>query len=151
VLVDSLPPVVHGLDLLADCGRLEPRPVPSVSRLLAASALTVVVVRPTFSPLLRLAERLPEIRTLGDPVVALLCGASPYPMAQIEDELGVPVIGHLPADAAAAAMLRGEEGFWRRTHRLPLFRAAAAAAARIAALVANERAEQAAPLAKVTG
>jgi hypothetical protein len=145
VLADCLPLITDVVDVIADCGRLEPRPSPSVTRLLAMSTLTVVVVRPALSPLLRLVARLPEIRTMADPATVLLCGAPQYPLTQVEAELDIPVIGHLPHDPAAAAILRGEEGWWRRTHRLPLFRAAAAAAAAISERTSAEPACESRP------
>ncbi len=132
LLAEDLPAVAGTLDVIADCGRLEARPAAAVTRLLAASALTVVVVRPELPFLLRLTARLPEVRALAGPLAVLFCGGLPGSTPRLAAQLDVPVIGHLPDDGVAAAILRGQESRWRRPGRLPLFRAAAAAAQVIA-------------------
>jgi len=129
VLADSLPRAASGpVDVRAYCGRL-PEPIPDALRhLFRRSAATVLVVRPELSHLLRLQERLPEIRHVAERAVLLLCGEASFPPDQVESELGCEVIGYLPPDPDAARMLGGGASRGRGPRRLPLFRSAAAVA-----------------------
>lgn len=127
VLARSLP-AISGVDLLADCGRMDGRSPDGIVRLAAAADVVVLVAPPTLPHLLRLQVRLAELRSSCSPVL-LLCGDGPFHADQVAETLDVPVVGHLPRDVAGAAMFRGEPSVWRRPHRLPLLRAASPIAA----------------------
>jgi hypothetical protein len=75
-------------------------------------------------------------RALGGSSAALglvLAEPGDYPPAEVADALAVPVLGVLPADKHAAAVLAGRLSIRRGLSRLPLMRAARTLAGRLAA------------------
>jgi hypothetical protein len=127
-----LGPVLAALpqaDVLADCGRLEPgSPALEIVR---HAHLVVMVVRPTLDGVAHLQARLAA--SLSDaPVGIVLIGDRPYSAAEVEAAVGVKVVGVLPNDPRAAAMLNGEPGSPSALNRSALVRSARDLAAIIA-------------------
>ena len=127
-----LGPVLAALpqaDVLADCGRLEPgSPALEIVR---HAHLVVMVVRPTLDGVAHLQARLAA--SISDaPVGIVLIGDRPYSAAEVEAAVGVKVVGVLPNDPRAAAMLNGEPGSPSALNRSALVRSARDLAAVIA-------------------
>src|SRR5579884_431678 len=149
VLARALP-AITGIDLIADCGRMDHRRPEGIARLAAAADVVVLVTPPALPQLLRLQVRLAELRSSCRPVL-LLCGEGPFPADQVAETLDVPVVGHLPRDVAAAAMFRGQPSLWCRPRRLPLLRAASPVAAALCDLQRSPDVDAAPVLAEVSG
>lgn len=95
-----------GVIVLADCGRVDPgTPAEPVAR--QADAL-VLVSGTHGEDLAHTAARLAELAR-WTPRPGLLLTGDGYPTAEVERELGVPTIGRLPHDPAAAATLTGRQ------------------------------------------
>ncbi|MCR6488276.1 carbon monoxide dehydrogenase maturation protein [Amycolatopsis sp. OK19-0408] len=95
--------------VLADCGRVDPgTPAEAIAR--QADTL-VLLTGARDEDLAHTAARLSELAR-WTPRRGLLLAGDGYPTAEVERELGVPTIGRLPHDPAAAATLTG--------HRPPL-------------------------------
>ncbi|WP_239336542.1 hypothetical protein [Frankia sp. CiP3] len=123
--------------VVADCGRLDPG---SPSLFVTASAgVLVVLVRPDEYELARLASRAGELTGEGKRnVVVVLAGPSSWPVGQVEEALGLPVVGALPHDphgavTVAGGKARGGPG------RTVLARAAAEVACMLAGRLARAR------------
>lgn len=88
--------------VVADAGRLT-GPVP----LLDVASLLVVLVRPVAEHLVALSHRLPRLRqtTRSGIVGAVLVGSGPYRPSDIEQPLGIDVLGVLPDDRRTADLL----------------------------------------------
>jgi len=138
-LWEHLGPVLAGLpgtDVIADCGRLEPgAPSAAIAR---HADLIVVAARPTLEGVAHLRARL-GAPTGPAPVGVVLEGGHPYSAAEVEATVGGKVIGVLPRDERAAAMLNGEPGSASKLHRSSLVRSARDLAAAIAGVVRTER------------
>ncbi|MFI6163089.1 hypothetical protein ACIA59_24445 [Micromonospora haikouensis] len=108
--------------VVVDAGRLYPAS-PAVDLLAAADAVVLVVV-PTTEYLDHLDSRLTALRDVvsADRVGLVLVGKGPYPAAEIEGRLGVPVWAELPRDPRGAGVLGGRLT-GRTWHRTPLVRA----------------------------
>jgi len=93
-----------GVIVLADCGRVDPgTPAEPIAR----QADTLVLISGTRGEdLAHTAARLTELAR-WTPRPGLLLTGDGYPTAEVERELGVPTIGRLPHDPAAAATLTG--------------------------------------------
>ncbi|MFE0025491.1 carbon monoxide dehydrogenase maturation protein [Amycolatopsis sp. NPDC059021] len=90
--------------VLADCGRVDPgSPAEAIAR--RADAL-VLVTGTQGDDLAHTAARLGELARWTPRPGLLLTGAG-YPTADVERELGIPAIGRIPHDPAAAATLTG--------------------------------------------
>lgn len=128
----------NDLVAVADCGRIG-----QVAPVWAGPArLTLLVVRQITSaaaPNVAVVDRaLEALDVLGGSVRkvgVVLIGARPYPPAEIEAALGVPLFALLPDDPHAAAAAMGGFSLARRSMRTPLGRAAATLAARVAEVV----------------
>jgi hypothetical protein len=95
-----------GVIVLADCGRVDPgTPAEPIAR--QADAL-VLVSGTHGEDLAHTAARLAELAR-WTPRPGLLLTGDGYPTAEVERELGVPTIGRLPHDPAAAAPLTGRQ------------------------------------------
>jgi hypothetical protein len=111
--------------LIADCGRLDPRP-PTLPVLRAAD-VTLLVVRNEIGELAHVAERAEQVAGLrargpGDGRLGLLLvGERCYGRDEIADALGLPVAAVLPADPRGAAALAGRAAPCQ-VARLPLLR-----------------------------
>lgn len=86
--------------IVVDGGRL--RPDGATSELRAASALTLLLVRPVAEDLVGLAHRLPALDDRG---ALVLVGRGAYSSAHVGAEFGLDVLGTLPEDRRATAML----------------------------------------------
>jgi hypothetical protein len=75
--------------------------------MLRVADLVLVAVNPVADQLVALSHRMSELRstTSGD-ISVLLVGAGPYTALNVEADLGVDVIAHLPHDPTAAETLR---------------------------------------------
>lgn len=109
-------------DVLADCGRFDPGSPPlSVVR---HADVVLLVVRPVYVELKRLAGTLPGLRQIGSRLAAVLIGKGAYPPAEVASALGVEVIGELPFDPQGAAILGGAPATKSALRRSPLLRQA---------------------------
>jgi hypothetical protein len=123
-------------DVIADCGRLEPgAPSATIAR---HAQLVVVAARPTLEGVAHLRARLAAPAGPA-PVGVVLIGERPYSAAEVEATVGVKVIGVLPQDERAAAMLNGEPGTASKLHRSSLVRSARDLAAAIAGVTRADR------------
>lgn len=137
-LWDHLGPVLAALpetDVIADCGRLEPgSPSAPIAR---HAQLVIVAARPTLEGVTHLRARLGVPAGPG-PVGVVLVGEHPYSAAEVEAAVGVKVIGVLPRDERAAAMLNGEPGTPAKLHRSSLVRSARDLAAAIVGVLRSQ-------------
>jgi hypothetical protein len=103
---DRLATILRGTDAavtVADAGRLG-----AASPLLAASDLIVIVVRPIAEHLIALSHRLARLRRDTDARLAVVpVGEGPYKVDDLGSALDVDVLGGLPNDPRAAAVLLG--------------------------------------------
>jgi len=119
------------VDVVADCGRLDPRS-PALG-LLAKAQLVLLVARPAVSDLVHLA---PWVEQLGGERLAVVLvggGRGPHQVAyepqEIADALGAPVLGVLADDAPAAARVFAQPGSLVGMFRTRLVRSTDALAA----------------------
>lgn len=118
------------LDVLVDAGRLTVRsPALHLARRAVA---TLLVARPTFAAVAALSARIPELTAHGCNPELLLVGDQPYPPAETERALGIPVAGVLPDDPRMASLLAGGPGSDRRLRRSLLWRALCDLSSRLA-------------------
>lgn len=115
-----------GMDVIFDCGRLDP--YSPVLDLFTSADLSLLVCRPQLSDLHALAGWLERHRESVPQLAVVLTGAGPYPAGEIADALGVPVLAGLPHDPAGAAQLAAAAGSRRRRSQSPFLRAAQALA-----------------------
>lgn len=108
--------------VLADCGRLQSGS-PALPVAQAADAL-LLVVRSTAQDIAHVAALLPTAVGWCRSLRLLLVGDG-YGPAEVARELGVSVVGRLPADARGAAALAGDPGSRHGPARSALGRAAA--------------------------
>ena len=131
-------------DLLVDCGRLDSGVAGSAEDgdaagaqatpllpLIEGSDLLVLVSRGDLAELSHLESWLPALRSLNESVALVLVGRLSWHVEEVSAALDVEVIGHVPHDPSGAAAVDGGplRGAWAR---LPVLRAARAAADRIA-------------------
>jgi hypothetical protein len=122
------------IDLLADCGRFDPR-APGQQRVLREARYVVLAVRPEASAIGQsrwVTEHLSAVlagrsQTLGLVVI----GDGPYRAADIAETLGVDLVATVPRDAVAASMLCGQPGSHRVLARSPLMGTARRIVARL--------------------
>lgn len=133
--------------VVADCGRLESGST-ALPVVRAADAL-VLLARPRAEDLAHVAALLPEAAGWCSTLRLVLVGDR-YRPAEVARELGVPVLGRLPADARGAATLSGHAGLRHGPVRSALGRAAADVAAAIRSQLAGA-APQAIPSAAPAG
>lgn len=147
IVADSLPGLAEadGVDLIVDCGRLEtgghvsptidsgPGPVgPAAARLLMHADLILLLTIGELADLSHVHAVLPLLQTGHADLGILVRSPQVWANDEMERELDVQVVGALPFDAVSADVLAGRQHS-RRASRLPLFRAATAAAHRIVA------------------
>jgi hypothetical protein len=94
--------------VVADCGRVWPGS-PALG-VLAAAAVTVLVVRPSMAQLSHAAASIDGLKGVTGTVRLVLVGDGAYPAWEIAKALEVPVLGHLPLDDAGARVLAGAVG-----------------------------------------
>lgn len=91
--------------MLIDAGRLPPSP--AAAPLIAEADCLLLVARPRVEELQALAHRLPVVGELGPRPHLVLVGEQPYGPREVETTLGIPVVGALAEDPAAARALEG--------------------------------------------
>ncbi|SEB46154.1 hypothetical protein SAMN04489727_1938 [Amycolatopsis tolypomycina] len=137
-----------GVVVLADCGRVDPgTPAEAIAR--QADAL-VLLTGTRGEDLAHTAARLSELAR-WTPRPGLLLTGDGYPTAEVERELGVPTIGRLPHDPAAAATLTGHQPPHTRRRRTDGLARHVAALARSLATPASAAVAPAATAADMTG
>lgn len=138
------------VDVLADCGRLraEHFPAEAVHR----AAAVVVVTGSALRAVKAATQAVAELRGLigqpggSGPLAALIVGPNePYGEREIAEALGVPIIGSLPHDPRAAAVLSDGAPAGRMFTQSALLRAARTAAHRLAEFGAGREARLAPP------
>jgi MinD-like ATPase involved in chromosome partitioning or flagellar assembly len=114
------------IDVLADSGRLNERYTPWP--LLEASDIVAVVLQPTVAGvrltsrwISTLRDRLGDDGLYGPRLQLIVTGSGPYPASEVAEALATPLLGVLPNDPAAAALLGAGGG--RGLHRSRLWRA----------------------------
>jgi hypothetical protein len=113
-------------DVLLDCGRVVAEPL---SQALLAADQVVLVARPRLADLHTLATWMESAPLEGNHLSLVLVGQGPYPEAEVQEALGVPVVGlvSLPASArelkvsplVRAARTLGDELSGRTTQSVP--------------------------------
>lgn len=109
------------LDLLVDCGRLDPES-PGIGAIRSAD-LVVLVSRPDVAALGHLAGLVARLGS-GCPVQIALVGRGPYPPEEVSAAIGADVLGVLAHDPDGATLLAGG-GHGSRLRRSQLLRSAA--------------------------
>jgi hypothetical protein len=114
-----------GVDVLVDCGRLDPGS--AAHDVVTEADLVVVVARPVVAEVHHLAARLSGLRPRA--LSLLLIGDRPYSVAEVADAVGANPLGTLPVDdRAAAALTVGRSDGTRVLRRSRLLRDARAVA-----------------------
>ncbi|MDD9370739.1 MAG: hypothetical protein PV358_11550 [Acidimicrobiales bacterium] len=114
-----------GLDVLVDCGRLDPSS-PAFD-LAVNGALLVMVARPVVAEVHHLSSRLASAKPRA--VSVLMVGDKPYSVSEVSETVGASPLGTLPVDVRAAAVLsEGHPQATRLLRRAPLLRDARALA-----------------------
>ncbi|MBV8236032.1 MAG: hypothetical protein JO075_10065 [Acidimicrobiia bacterium] len=144
-LWEHLGPVLAALpdtDVIADCGRLEPGS--PILELAGHATVVVLAARPTLEGVAHLRARLaaPVAPVSDAPTGIVLTADRPYSAAEVEAAVGVKVIGVLPRDDRAAAMLNGQPGSASALSRTALVRAARDMAAAISGVARVARVPQ---------
>jgi cellulose biosynthesis protein BcsQ len=104
-------------DVLVDVGRLPEGDLPA-SGWLARSDTVVILLRNDATSLLHVRNRAREILAVcGDRVALAVVGDTRYGNEDIAEFTGLPVIGNVPFDPAAAAVAAGDQGSERRLSR----------------------------------
>ncbi|MGH3832392.1 MAG: chromosome partitioning protein [Pseudonocardiaceae bacterium] len=103
--------------VIADCGRVDPTsPVLPIVR---SADVMLLLSRAHADDLAHLATRLSEVSRWSSRPGLLLAGAG-YSAAEVSRELGVSVMGRIPEDPHAAAVLCGRHGGRGEPSRSPL-------------------------------
>ena len=131
-------------DVLLDCGRLEPTTTHGAPASTASGSLgrftgadrALLAVRPRLADLHALGSWL-ATRSAAPIITSgrlglVLIGDGPYPNSEIIDALGVEVLGHLPFDPEAAAVLATVPASDRALRQAPLVRSARSLAEQLA-------------------
>jgi hypothetical protein len=126
------------VDVVADCGRLRAEHFPAA--VVRRAAAVVVVTGSTLRAVRAAAQAVAELRDerVGLPPKAGALGAlvvgpgEPYGEREIGEALGIPVVGVLPRDARAAAVLSDGAPAGRLFTQSALLRAARSVAVRLA-------------------
>jgi MinD-like ATPase involved in chromosome partitioning or flagellar assembly len=108
-------------DVLLDCGRVVAEPL---SQALLAADQVVLVARPRLADLHTLATWVESTPLEGNRLSLVLVGQGPYPEAEVQEALGVPVVAHLPWDPDGAEALVSLPASARELKISPLVRAA---------------------------
>jgi MinD-like ATPase involved in chromosome partitioning or flagellar assembly len=118
------------VDVLVDCGRLDPQsPAFAVA---TRAELLVMVTQPVVAEVHHLAARLATVRS-ATAVSVLLVGERPYSVSEVAEAVGANALGTLPADGrSAAALAGGHVNVARALRRSGLLRDAGAIAAGLA-------------------
>lgn len=120
-----------GLDVLADCGRLDPES-PALD-VVHRSDLVLFVARPTAEEVAHLRSRAASVRSPNGEVGLVLIGEDPYPGPEVAAAVRLRLFGVLADDRRGADYLAGRGGGAGAFRRSPLVRSATALAETIAA------------------
>jgi hypothetical protein len=120
--LDAMP----GVDVLADCGRIDSRS-PALD-VVHAARYVVVVVTPTLEGVAHVQARVESLRLPPGRVALVSIGQRPYPPDEVAAALGLPLLGALADDRKGADDLAGS----RLTRRSELWRSAAALGGQLA-------------------
>jgi len=135
-----------GTDVLADCGRLRAEWFPEAA--LRRAAATVVVCGSSLRAVRAAKQAVAELRAglLADVVAGgeglclLVVGpGGPYSEREVAAAVGVPVVGVLPRDPKAAAVLSDGVPASRAWSQSPLMRAARTVAGQVSVFAAGRR------------
>jgi MinD-like ATPase involved in chromosome partitioning or flagellar assembly len=134
------------VDVVADCGRLRAEHFPAA--VLRRAAVVVVVTGSTLRAVRAAAQTVAELRREGNgpgwqagALAAFVVGpGEPYGEREIGEALGIPVVGVLPRDAKAAAVLSDGAPAGRLFTQSALLRAARSAAVRLVEFAAAHEA-----------
>jgi hypothetical protein len=118
------------VDVLIDCGRLEPGS--AALGLWEQAERVVLAVRPRLADLHALTGWLEARPSEGHRLGLVTVGEGPYPDSEIADALGLPVLARLPWDPDAASGLVSVPASSRELRLAPLVRAARTLADRLA-------------------
>ncbi len=122
--------VSREFDVLVDVGRLTPcSPVLPLAR---AAEVILMVTRPTFENAALLVPRVSDLRAGGCEVSLVVVGEGPYAPDEIAAAVEAPLVGVVPFEPRAAALLSGGPGSNRRLRRSLLWRALTELAGRLA-------------------
>ena len=113
---------MEGIDVLADCGRLDP--TSPLLRILRPASRVVMVARPTVEEMRHLRPRLASLQAEGRPVGLVLVGQRPYSPEEVAQALEAEVWGVIAHDRHAAAALNGSAVRSRGLRRSLLLRSA---------------------------
>jgi len=97
-----------GAPLIVDLGRIDPDP--TMLGLLRSADVVVVVARPHDDSLAHVAARRAQVQTWSHRLGLVLVGKG-YPLAQVTEALGLPVLAGIPDDAKGAQALWHQRGF----------------------------------------
>lgn len=101
-----------------------------------AAVLVVLVCRPGPTDALALPARVTALRRAGCAQLVLVCiGKGPYAAAEVAEFAGIPLIGDLPAERDADAVVRG--ALSGRSRRSMLWRASVELASTLASTIAS--------------
>ena len=109
------------VDVIADCGRVGPGS--SASRICPHADVTVVMTRPTPEGVAHADAAISALQ-VGAAYLGVVVRGPRSAVSEVEEALRVPVLGAIPEDHRAAAILWGEPGGRRYLERSPLIRAA---------------------------
>lgn len=129
--LDDLP----GIDVLADCGRLDPAS-PAFTTVRSARHV-VVVVRPTVEGVAHVEARLAALDLAPGQAAVVTVGARPYPPDEVAATLRLPILGTVADDR------RGARALVAGPRRSRLLRSAAPVALRLARFLPARDAEHA--------
>jgi hypothetical protein len=128
----------HRGDVICDCGRLDV--ASPVLSLFSAGEVSIIVVRSDLADLRLLDASLGRRGLRSGRVVdrlrLVLVGSGPYGADEVAEELGLPVLGNLPIDAAGVAALVADEALGGLRARSRLLRAGTALAESVVELLA---------------
>jgi MinD-like ATPase involved in chromosome partitioning or flagellar assembly len=112
-------------DVVIDCGRLDLSAAGQADAM-RTSDHVAVIVRPDAAGLAQAHATLAALQISWGSVQpwVVVMGSSPFDAGEIESLLGVPILGTVPLDHAAAAMACGRPGRARAFSRSPLVQAA---------------------------
>ncbi len=142
-------------DVLADCGRLRAEHFPADA--LRRAAVVTVVCGSSLRAVRAATHAVAELQTAtgaspgaGRVAALVVAPGEPYGEREIGEALGVPVVGTLPRDGKAAAVLSDGAPAGRLFAQSSLIRAAHGVAARMAAFTAEHQARLTPPPAQLS-
>ena len=138
---------LDGVDVLMDCGRLDPGSVPRPW--LTAADQMLCVLRPTAAEVAQVAATLPDVRAEVDHIALIVIGepgpgrSHLYPADEVAAAVGAEVVGVIADDDRAAGVFDGRRRGERTFRKSQLLRSASALSAVLTGTVAATRADRA--------